>query len=321
LHHWGKPVEHQSICFLLNEDKGLNMPNILIVGVTGMLGSKIASAILDKGTMTVRALVRSNNSKQDQLKLLQQRGMTFVEGDLLNPSSLLQACENVDAIVSAVSGDEQLTVTGQLNLIEAAAAQGVQRMIPSDYAVDYRKLDWGDNYNLDMRKKVFAALESSPLDYTLMLNGCFTDILFGSFLNIFDFAAGTFNYWGDGNTPFDITTTDDTAKFIAEAIADPSMANTALQIAGDVITMKQLLATYQRVTGKTLIENHLGSVEDLTAWIEKTKATATSPYDYLPQQYLFTMVSGKGKLDKIANSQYPQIKLTPVQEYIRQAGL
>jgi nucleoside-diphosphate-sugar epimerase len=299
-------------------------PIVLLVGVTGMLGYKIATAILAKGTMEVRALIRSEASidpqKQAKLDELKSKGVSFVEGDLLNPASLLTACTGVEAIVSAVSGDANMTVTGQTNLIEAAAAKGVRRMIPSDYSVDYRKLDWGDNDNLDMRKKVFGVLESSSLDYTLVLNGCFTHILFSPFLQVFDFAAGTFNYWGDGNTPVDITTTDDTAKLIAEAIADPTMANQVLQVAGDVIIMKQLLVTYQTVTGKTLIENNLGSVEDLSAWIKKTKAISTSPYQYLPQQYLFSMVSGKGKLDDIANDRYPHIKLTPVSEYIRQVS-
>jgi nucleoside-diphosphate-sugar epimerase len=300
-------------------------PTVLLVGVTGMLGYKIAAAILEKGAMNVRALLRPEGAndakKQAKLGELKSKGVVFVEGDLLNPSSLPAACEGVEAIVSAVSGDEKMMVTGQINLIEAAVAKGVRRMIPSDYSVDYRKLDWGDNYNLDMRKKVFSALESSQLDYTLILNGCFTDILFGSFLNVFDFTTGTFNYWGDGNTPFDITTTDDTAKLIAEAIADPALLNGVLQVAGDVITMKQVLETYQTVTGKPLIEKHLGSVADLTTWIEKTKAIATSPYEYLPQQYLFTMVSGKGKLDNITNDRYPHITLTPASNYIRQAGL
>lgn len=297
-------------------------PIVLLVGITGMLGYKIAEAILAKDAMAVRAIVRAGGSSDPSKQAkLDELNVSFVEGDLLNPASLSKACEGVEAIVSAVSGDEEMMVTGQINLIEAAAAKGVRRMIPSDYSVDYRKLDWGDNYNLDMRKKVFAALESSSIDYTLILNGCFTEILFGSFLNIFDFAAGTFNYWGDGNTLFDVTTTDDTAKLIAEAIADPTMANRVLQVAGDVITMKQLLETYQTVTGKKLIENQLGSVEDLTAWIARTKAIATSPYEYLPQQYLFTMVSGKGKLDDIANDRYPQIELTSMSEYIRQAKL
>jgi nucleoside-diphosphate-sugar epimerase len=300
-------------------------PIALLVGVTGMLGYKITSAILAKDAMEVRALIRPEGTidpkKQLKLDELKSKGVSFVEGDLLNPSSLRAACEGVEAIVSAVSGDEEMMVKGQINSIEAAAERGVRRMIPSDFSVDYRKLDWGDNYNLDMRKKVFSALESSSLDYTLILNGCFADILFGSFLNIFDFTAGTFSYWGDGNTAFDITTTDDTAKLIAEAIADPVMANEVLQVAGDVLTMKQVLETYQTVTGKTLREIRLGSVEELTTWLAKTKAIATSPYEYLPQQYLFSMVSGKGKLDDIAKNRYPQIKLTPLSEYILQVGL
>lgn len=300
-------------------------PTVLIAGITGMLGLKIALAIVQKGVMEVRALVRSDSAsdpqKKQQLDDLSSKGVVFIEGDLFDPPSLLKACEGVEAIVSAVSGSEKVVVTGQLNLIEAAEAKGVKRMIPSDYSVDYRKLDWGDNYNLDMRKKVFQALKQSQLDYTLILNGCFTEILFGSFLEVFDFDTGTFSYWGEGETLCDVTTTDDTAKYVAEAIADPEMSNTALEIAGDVLSMKQVIATYENVTGKTLTKKHLGSVEDLKAWIEKTIPNASSPYDYLPKQYLLAMVSGKGKLDAISNSRYPHITPTRVNEYIRQAGL
>ena len=160
-------------------------------------------------------------------------------------------------------------VDGQTNLIETAEEKGVKRMIPSDYSVDYRKLDFGDNYNLDLRKKVFNVLEQSNLSYTLILNGCFTDILFSPYLQVFDFEAGTFSYWGDGETFFDTTTTDDTALYVAETIADPEMVNAALEIAGDVISMKSTLATYEQVTGKKLTVKHLGSVEDLETWIEQ----------------------------------------------------
>jgi hypothetical protein len=63
------------------------------------------------------------------------------------------------------------------------------------------------------------------------------------------------------------------------------------------------------------------SFVELHSGFDKTKEIATSPYEYLPQQYLFTIVSGKGKLDDITNDRYPQIELTPVSEYIRQVGL
>ncbi len=296
-------------------------PTVLVAGITGMLGYKIAAAILEKGVMVVRALVRSGESadpmKQKKLDEMQSRGVVFVEGDLLKPSSLLNACTGVEAIISAVQGSEEIIVNGQLNLIQAAEMAGVKRMIPSDYSLDYRKLDWGDNYNLDMRRQVFNALEKSKLDYTLILNGCFMEVLFGSFLKIFDFRLGTVSYWGEGETLFDTTTTDDTAKYIAEAVVDPGMANNALEIVGSTLTMKQLITTYQRITGKTLIERSLGSIKDLKAWIEKTKAETSEPYAYLPEQYQYAMFSGKGKLDNIANNRYPHIKPTSISQYIQ----
>jgi nucleoside-diphosphate-sugar epimerase len=50
--------------------------------------------------------------------------------------TLLRACAEVDVIVSAV-GNNEVTVPGQKNLIDAAKQQGVKRFIPSDYSVDY----------------------------------------------------------------------------------------------------------------------------------------------------------------------------------------
>lgn len=132
---------------------------------------------------------------------------------------------------------------------------------------------------------------------------------------------GVFEYWGDGETPLDFTTTDDTAKYIAEAVSDPNLVNTALEVAGDVLSNKQLLAAYEEATGKKLHEKRLGSVEDLKAWIEQKKQSANSPVDYIPQQYEYAMVSGKGKLNNIQNSRYPHIKPLTVRQYLQQTNL
>ena len=85
--------------------------------------------------------------------------------------------------------------------------------------------------------------------------------------------------------------------------------------------MKQLKTAYESATGKKLEVKHMGSVEELKNWIENKKQTAESPLEYIPQQYEYAMVSGKGKLDNIQNSRYPQIKPLNVKQYIEQAGL
>lgn len=255
-------------------------PTVLVIGSTGMLGSKIVSALLEKGTTEVKAMVHSlNDSDEENRKQIEQmkaQGATVVEGDLMKPETLLAISQGVDVVVSAV-GNNSVTVPGQKNLIDAAKQQGVKRFIPSDYSVDYRKLDYGDNDNLDKRKEVFEYLQQSGLEYTLILNGAFMDNVGTPYMPQFDFDNGNFQYWGDGETPLDFTTTDDTAKYVAEAVTDPSLANTALEVAGEVLTMKQLLAAYEEATGKKLQEKRLGSVEELKAWIEQKNRRQIPP--------------------------------------------
>ena len=295
---------------------------VLVIGSTGMLGTKIVHALLDKGEAKVKAMVRpgsyKKNDNQKDIETIKAKGGIVVEGDLMKPDTLLSVCEGVDVIVSAV-GNNQVTVPGQKNAIDAAKKQGVKRFIPSDFSVDYRKLDYGDNDNLDMRKQVLEYLQASGLEYTSILNGAFMDNISTPFMPQFDLEHGIFKYWGDGETPMDFTTTDDTAQYVAEAASDPELANTALEVAGEVLTMKQLKSAYENATGTKLQEKCLGSVEELKNWIENKKQTADSPLEYIAQQYEYAMVSSKGKLDQIQNSRYPHIKPLSMKQYVEQA--
>lgn len=64
------------------------------------------------------------------------------------------------------------------------------------------------------------------------------------FIGTFNLEAGTFNYWGEGDELCDFTSYPDVAKYTAEAVADESLANVTLEFAGEVTTLKQMLAVY-----------------------------------------------------------------------------
>jgi nucleoside-diphosphate-sugar epimerase len=66
----------------------------------------------------------------------------------------------------------------------------------------------------------------------------------------FDFDNGIFKYWGDGETLLELTTTDDTAKYVAEAVSDPNLVNTALEVASEVLSTKQLYPPIKRLQAK-----------------------------------------------------------------------
>lgn len=93
-------------------------PIILVVGSTGMLGTKIISALLDKGATEVRAMVRpGSDSKQENRQKIEQmnaRGAIIVEGDLMKPETLLPICQGVDVVVSAVGNDRTTWIRGGL---------------------------------------------------------------------------------------------------------------------------------------------------------------------------------------------------------------
>ena len=70
---------------------------------------------------------------------MKANGAGIVESDLMKGETLRRACAEVDVIVSAV-GNNEVTVLGQKNLIDAAKQQGVKRFISSDYSVGSRQL-------------------------------------------------------------------------------------------------------------------------------------------------------------------------------------
>lgn len=293
-------------------------PVTLLIG-TGLLGEQIAHAILDKGAMDLRVLVRGNSNsdsaKQSKLDALKAKGATFIEGDMMNPASLPNAVAGVEAVISAIGNDPDSYVAGQTNLLEAAEKAGVKRFIPSDFTGDYHKLDYGDNFNTDMRKQFFEVLKQSTVPYVSINNGAFMEVMLTPFIGTFDLEAGRFNYWGEGDELCDFTAIADVAKYTAEAVADESLANITLEFAGEVTTFKQMLASYEQVTGRKLTEQRLGSLADLKASIESAKASAKSPFEYLGRQYLWIMQSGKAKLERIASDRYPHIQPVNFREF------
>lgn len=293
---------------------------VLVVGATGMVGYEVAQSLAHRDELQVKALVRfdANPHRQEKLQRLQSLGVELVEGTLSDGDALQRACAQVETVVSCVRGDRATVIDGQIALIQAAQAAGVKRLIPSDYSVDYRRLDWGDTDNLDMRKAVLLELERSGLDYTLILNGILTEVLFSPFSVVFNFQRGKFNYWGDGETLFDTTTLRDVADYTTAAVLDSDLSNQALQVAGDTLSMKHLRSLYETNTIQVLKERCRGSVADLQTLIAERKATAKSPADYSAYQYHYALVSGKGKLQHIQNERYPHIQPQSVQSYIRE---
>lgn len=109
----------------------LNESTILITGMTGTLGSRVARRFL-KEACEVRGLYRS----QEQADHYSTNDVTPIIGELGNPASLLAALQGVDLLIhcAAYLGDdpdlaEEANVTGVKHLADAATNACVKRII------------------------------------------------------------------------------------------------------------------------------------------------------------------------------------------------
>lgn len=295
--------------------------NVLLAGATGMLGSRIAEYLLDGGDVHLRLLVRrgarDDPAKARTLERLLDRGAESVEGDVDDPASLSRATEDVEVVVSALQGGREVIVDGQLALARAAAENGVRRILPSDYAVDFLKVEPGDHPTLDLRHEADRRIAELDIEQVNLLSGAFLDAIAspGAVVQL-DEDAGTASFWGTGDEPFDATTVDDTARFAARAALDPDVPGGKFAVAAQRLTMSDLVEHAQKVNGRAYAPVSLGSVAALRAFFE-TQREQGGGDSVVWAAYLLYMLGGDTRLDDLQNERYPDIVLTTLDELDR----
>ena len=286
---------------------------IVVAGATGSLGQLIVRELKQRGA-AVRALVRPESAPKT-VAALRKLGAEVVAVDYADAAALTQACAGAGCVVSALSGLRAVIVDAQTQLLEAAAAAGVGRFIPSDFSADYARLTPGTNRNFDFRREFRARLDAAPIRATSILNGMFTDLLTGA-APVVLFGLHRVLYWGNADQPLDFTTMADTAAYTAAAALDPTTPR-ELRIAGDVRSPRQLAADAAAVTGQPFRLLRPGSVGVLNFLSKVVRKLAPGENDIFPpwqgMQYLRDMLSGQAKLPApLDNFRYPDIRWTPV---------
>ena len=142
------------------------MPLYLVTGCAGFIGSSIAEALVRCGD-AVRGLDNFDTGQRENLASFRDR-MEFIECDLRNPDAALAACRGVDFVFHTAAlpsvprsvkdprRSHTANIDGTFNLLEAARAAGVQRIIYSASSSAY-----GDQPGFP-RRETMAPLPISP---------------------------------------------------------------------------------------------------------------------------------------------------------------
>jgi nucleoside-diphosphate-sugar epimerase len=290
---------------------------IILAGATGDLGHRIANYIISSGA-TVKALIRKG-SDVSNIAQLQEQGVIVEQVDFSNETQLAHACKGGTCLVSALSGVRDVIVELQTRLLNAAITAGIPRFIPSDYCIDYTKLPYGSNRNLDFRREFNERLEGAPIAATSILNGMFTNLLTGQ-APVILFGVKRIAYWGDAKQLLDFTTIENTAEYTARAAMDPS-APRFLRIAGEVTNIHGLQQSAIGVTGQAFKLFRIGGLGGLKIMIRITRTLMPKEDEVFPpwqgMQYLHNMFTGLPKLAPLDNERYPGIHWTTVREVLQ----
>jgi len=277
---------------------------IVLAGATGDLGGRIATA-LGRRQVNFRALVRSGTSA-GMRGSLEAAGATIIEVDYDNDDALKAACADASCVVSALNGLQPVIIGMQGKLLDAALAVGVPRFIPSDYSLDFTKTRRGDNRNLDLRRMFMVKIDAAPIRATSVLNGAFADLLTGQ-APIVLHKRRKILYWGNADQPFDFTTKDDVANYVAE-VAHDETAPRFLRIAGASVSPRQLAEIMTELTCETFGLWRAGGLRLLSMVIRVARLVTPQSDAVFPvwqgMQYLRDMSSGRGKLQPLDNDRY-----------------
>ena len=149
--------------------------NVLILGATGRVGSKVLThALADHHNVTV--LVRSPDHLQTK------EGVKIVEGNVLNERDVMKATEGIDVIVSALGTDKTTTLSDSIPiLINVMKKQGIKRIVtvgtagilnsrtePSIYRFQSSESKRKTTRAAKEHLAVYEMLRQSELDWTII---------------------------------------------------------------------------------------------------------------------------------------------------------
>jgi nucleoside-diphosphate-sugar epimerase len=298
---------------------------VVVAGATGKLGRLLIQALLSHPNVRVRALVRDPKKPEAQSLASDKVELHAFDALTADEAARTAAVAGSFAVVSTLQGGPEIIVEAQLALLRAAKAAGARRFIPSDFSYNLFGLAEGVNLNSDWRRKL-AELAHAEIDRSFevvhVLMGIFASREVLGFMGLLDAAGEQLSYWGDGQTPIDWTTWEDTARFTAAAALDERPVPERLFVSGDRMDVLSFAQVWERTHGKPLKLKRLGSVRELEQETARRFATeASNMFAWLPLMYARGVFGGTALLGESDNPRYPDIQAETVEQAMRRGAI
>jgi uncharacterized protein YbjT (DUF2867 family) len=220
---------------------------IVVTGASGYVGSHIVRRLVELGR-PVRALVRSRQwaQKEGRLKGLD---VDWAEGDVTRPETLNPAMQGATAIIHTVAiaiekgghTYEEINYQGTVNVVEAAKAAGVRRVINmsqlgADSRLPYRFLA--------SKGKAQEYVAASGLDWTAFRPSVIwgpEDEFANTFARLVPFSPLIYPIVGDEEAKFQPVWVEDLVTCIVKALDDPGTIGREYEVGGpEILTLEEI---------------------------------------------------------------------------------
>ncbi|KAI3959033.1 hypothetical protein MKX01_023709 [Papaver californicum] len=297
---------------------------ILIIGVTGNLGFKLAEASLKSGHPTF-ALVRDSSysvpEKSQKLQILANSGASLLNGSLDDISSLIEAVKQVDVVICAVSSNQ---VLHQKLLIQAIKQSGcIKRFIPSEFGSDPDKVRISDMDHgfYSSKAEIRCCIEAEEIPHTFISCNYFTSYFLPSLVQpgLKSPPKDKVRIFGDGNTKAVFMKETDVAAFTISTVDDPRSLNKTLYLrpVGNVYSMNELVGIWETKIGKKLDRVYIPE-EEVLKIIQDTNYP-----DNMEMVFIYSaFIKGDHTYFDIESSGvdgtklYPHVKYTTISEHL-----
>lgn len=265
---------------------------VLIAGISGSLGQRLATIALSKG-LQVRGLGRTPDNLSP--KLASQLESFVRSTSYYDITALDKAVSGVDAIINAYAPNPLLDLDGSLLLLRATERANVKIFIASSWSRDWTNIKFGDFEHYDNHMAFQQQAEkTSSIKPVYIFSGLFADLLYTVYgPGGWDLSGRNprMRYWGEGNAvgKWPWSAQDDAAAWTIDILLHGEGVQEGnggfFKFSSGVTTIQELAATYEKVYGTQVDVVREGSLEDLVmelARLRKEKGVALN-HEYMSE--------------------------------------
>jgi uncharacterized protein YbjT (DUF2867 family) len=232
---------------------------ILLAGGTGVLGSRIAERLHERGER-FRAIVRPRTDASP----LERLGAEIVRGDVREPDSLRAAARGVDTVITTVNavsrvlGGEKTSIRdvdelGNANLVSAAEQASVKRFVFVSVGITP---GMARAPLVEAKRATEERLAHSSMREVVVRPDLFQEIWLSKLVQ-FDWPSGRVQIFGRGDAPHAYVAVGDVAEATVRlALHDDPPRDVAFG-GPEALTRNEVVERFERATGRPIKRRHV----------------------------------------------------------------